>query len=169
MFIFIYILVGLAVMWTLWRAWLPIGVAAPGRLLLEVPLGWRERWRWHRRNFYALTALLVLGALGGWLPFPLSAMIVICVPGIMFIPLRYRFTEEGVALNNVFFRRWEEFHQYRMEPWGIRLMGAGRMDSVCLYLPAGIRGHVRSVVDRRLRKSTRWPAKAQDPTQEVRR
>ncbi|WP_322802420.1 hypothetical protein [Thermoflexus sp.] len=145
----ILVLVSMALMWTLWRAWLPVGVAAPGRLLLEVPLGWRERWRWHRKNLYALAILILLGALGGWLPLLGQGMIAGFALLVLLLPLRYRFTEEGVALNNVFFRRWEEFRAYRAEPWGIRLEGAG--PPCALYLPPEARNQVQALVGARLR------------------
>ncbi|WP_376788632.1 hypothetical protein [Thermoflexus sp.] len=149
----ILVLVSMAMMWTLWRAWLPIGVTAPGRLLLEVPLGWRERWRWHRKNLYALAILILLGSLGGWLPLLGQGMIAGFALLVLLLPLRYRFTEEGVALNNVFFRQWEEFRAYRAEPWGIRLEGNGPMLS--LYLPPEARDRVRALVGARLRHTLR--------------
>ncbi len=154
----ILVLVSMAIMWTLWRAWLPVGVAAPGRLLLEVPLGWRERWRWHRKNLYALAILILLGALGGWLPLLGQGMIAGLALLVLLLPLRYRFTEEGVALNNVFFRRWEEFRAYRAEPWGIRLEGAG--PPCALYLPPGARNQVQALVDARLRHAVRGVSSA---------
>ncbi len=149
------VLTGMALLWTLWRVWLPIGVAAPGRPVLEVPMGWRERWRWHRRNLYALAALALLGALGGWMPVALQGMVIAFALLTLGIPIRYRFTTEGVALNNVLFRRWEEFEGYRMERWGIRMVGREGKGSFCLYLPLGARERARAVVAGCLRRSAR--------------
>jgi hypothetical protein len=155
---FVLALVSAAMMWTLWRAWLPIGVAIPGRLQLEVPLRWRERWRWHRKNFYALAVLILLGGIGGWLPPLGQGMVAGFALLVLLLPHRYRFTEEGVALNNVFFRRWEEFRAYRVEPWGIRLEGAGL--ALPLYLPPEARDRVRALVGARLRHALRGAASA---------
>jgi len=160
-------LLSLAMGWTLWRAWLPVGVAVPGRLLLEVPMGWRERWRWHRRSFYALAALMLLGAIGGWLPPVLQGAMALFAAAIFWIPIRYRLTTEGVAVNNVLFRRWEEFEGYRMEPWGIRLVGRGIGGSLRLYLPSPLRERTRAVVAGCLRRSSRRGAKSLPKAQEV--
>ena len=66
---------------------------------------------------------MLLTALGG-LSSPLVEMVVVlAVLAILCIPVRYRFTDEGIGLNNVVFRQWDEFQGLTTGPRGYVLLG----------------------------------------------
>lgn len=65
-------------------------------LVWSVPLPARVRLQ--RANVYAIAALLILGGVGGWLPFAAQIVIVAATVGTLLLPLRYQLTERDLAL-----------------------------------------------------------------------
>ncbi len=60
-------------------------------------------------NMYALGALLILSAIGKWFSFPVELALILVALAVVNLPISYRFSSEGIACNNVLFRRWKEF------------------------------------------------------------
>lgn len=97
------------------RVFLPLGTRVEGRPLGEVTLSWRERLLLQRTNMYLFGAVVLLGAASGALTGPLEIVALLAAFAILTIPVRYRFTAQGIALNNVVFRAWSNFSGYHEE------------------------------------------------------
>jgi Amt family ammonium transporter len=104
------------------RTALPIGVPAEGKLLNSVVLSFREKLLTHRTNMYALGVLLLLSALGQWFSTPMTIALILIAFAIVNLPMRYKFTTQGFATNNVFFRKWKEFEYVRVHGARVTLM-----------------------------------------------
>ncbi len=118
----VWLLVGCFFMLMLLRKALPVGVKASGREVGGVSLNFRERMLMHRMDMYALGGLLLLSAIGQWFPLVVELLIIMVAMGIINIPMRYHFTSDGFAYNNVVFRRWKEFDYIRVNGAKITLM-----------------------------------------------
>src|SRR6266581_1287326 len=100
----VWFLVGCFFMLMFLRVGLPFGIQSEGTMVAEVALTFRERLQVHRMNMYALGALLLLSAIGGWFSLPVEIALILVALGIVNLPMRYKFTREGIACNNVLFR-----------------------------------------------------------------
>jgi hypothetical protein len=111
----VILLLALMLTLTAMRVFMPIGAKVEGKPFGVLTLTFRERMLMQRTNMYLVGAVILLGAVTGMLTGPLETVAVLAMFGILTIPARYRFTSEGVAMNNVVFRRWSEFSGYREE------------------------------------------------------
>jgi len=118
----VWLLIGCFFMMMFVRIGLPIGVKATGKDVGKVALTFRERMLMHRVNMYALGALLILGAVGQWFSTPVEIAFILLSLGIVNLPMCYTFTQEGIACNNVLFRRWKEFEYSRVHGAYLTLM-----------------------------------------------
>jgi hypothetical protein len=101
------VLVGLAlVAFRFYQPWTarPEGVVVRR---FRVPL--MARVRLQRPNVYALAGLMILGGAGGWLPPGVQLLIAGATVVLLFIPVRYTLTDQGIALGRTRMRRWSEF------------------------------------------------------------
>lgn len=108
-----------------------------GRLEKTVSLSFVERSLMQRVNMYAIGGVLLLTTVAHLLPPSWELPIVLVAAAIMFIPVRYFFTTEGVAVNNVVFRPWTEFRGFSVERRRIVLEGQEGMRSLSLTLLPG--------------------------------
>lgn len=99
------------------------GARAEGVTETEVSLNFIERMRFHRVFLYSTGALLLAGALGGYLTAPVEMIAMGAAFGIVQVPVRYRFTSKGVALGKVLFRPYDEFAGNRVTKSGLELVG----------------------------------------------
>ncbi|WP_245688582.1 ammonium transporter [Thermogemmatispora onikobensis] len=126
----VWLLIGCLFVIMFLRIGLPFGVEAAGRTVARVRLSFRERLLWHRADMYALGAVLLLSAIGGWFPTTLELVLILMALAIVNLPVHYRLTDRGIACNNVFFRPWEEFEYATLRGWKLTLIprqGAGRL------------------------------------------
>lgn len=119
---FVWLLVGCVLMFMLVRVGLPIGVRTEGKTVVRVALTFRERLLLHRTNMYTLGALLLLSAIGKWFSTPVEIALILVAFAIVNLPVRYEFTTEGIACNNVLFRKWKEFEYVRLHGAKLTLM-----------------------------------------------
>ncbi|HNB51656.1 MAG TPA: hypothetical protein PK530_06920 [Anaerolineales bacterium] len=84
-------------------------VQTPGKVLKTIPMGWRARVQVHRSTLMALGFVILFGTGTGWLATPLAFMIGAFSLAMLFIPMRYTFTSQGVAIGEAMFRGWDEF------------------------------------------------------------
>ena len=117
------LLVALSLGFMVFRVYAPRPQRVPGTPLRTIALGLRERMLLQRKNLYALAAILVVGAVGGWLSLPIELVAIVAAYGVLTIPVRYRLTSDGVALNRVVFRPWREFAGYQVGGRQITLDG----------------------------------------------
>jgi Amt family ammonium transporter len=111
----IWLLIGCFFILMLVRTALPFGVKTEGKAVASMALTFRERLLTHRINMYALAALLLLSAIGQWFSMPIEIVLLLVALGIVNLPMQYHLTTEGIACNNVFFRRWREFESIRVQ------------------------------------------------------
>src|SRR5262249_20470086 len=124
----------LAVM--LMRVFLPLGQRTAGTERAVFALGLKERLLYQRTNIYAIGAVLVLTALTGLISVPIELVVFAAVLAILMIPVRYRLTDQGIGLNNVVFRRWDEFEDLDIGGRSVRLLGKeGAADFTVRALP----------------------------------
>lgn len=97
------------------RVYLPLGAKVEGKPLGVITLSFRERLLVQRTNLYLIGVVILLGALSGFLTGPLELIAVLATFAVLTIPVRYRITSQGIALNNVVFRSWTDFRGYRDE------------------------------------------------------
>ncbi len=145
-------LLGASLLLLLMRVWLPHGQSPAGRAVAEVRLGFRERMLLQRTNLYAFGLILLLLAVSGAVPYLFELIAIAFAYGILSIPVRYRFTSDGVGLNNVVFRRWSEFRGFVPGARSIRLQGAEGMRDFHVRLLAGHQAPALDVVRRHVRQ-----------------
>ncbi len=118
----IWLLVGCFFVLMLIRVGLPFGIKSEGKVIATIALNFRERMLMHRMDMYALGVLLLLSALGHWFSAPIEVALIFVSCAIVNLPMRYQFTTEGIACNNVLFRRWDEFAYVRVQGSRVTLM-----------------------------------------------
>jgi Amt family ammonium transporter len=91
----------------------------------EVSLSFVERMRYHRGAVYSIGGLMLLGAVFGYTTAGIEMLIAGAMLAIVQVPVRYRFTTQGVALGRVLFRPWSEFAGYRGTEKGLAIVGKG--------------------------------------------
>lgn len=100
----------------LMTAWLPFAPKRPGEVLLQVPLGFMQRVLVHRTKAIVLLALCIAGSIPfGGTPLFLEGTQTIALLGlivIMMLPMKYVFTDRGVAINNGVPRSYKGFRRF---------------------------------------------------------
>ncbi|HEX9131514.1 MAG TPA: ammonium transporter [Ktedonobacteraceae bacterium] len=132
----VWLLVGCSLMLMLLRIGLPLGIRSEGKTVATVTLTYREKLLLHRTNLYAFGVLLLLGAIGKWFTTPVEVVLILVALGIINLPVRYYFTTQGIARNNVLFRKWKEFEYARYYRTKLTLMPRGGFGSLPLYVLA---------------------------------
>lgn len=133
---FVWLLVGCSLMLMLVRIGLPFGTRTEGTMVATVMLTYREKLLLHRTNIYAFGVLLLLGAIGKWFTTPVEVVLMLVALGIINLPVRYYFTTQGIACNNVFFRKWKEFEYAGYHRAKVTLMPRKGFGSLPLYVLA---------------------------------
>ena len=132
----VWLLVGCSLMLMLVHIGLPFGIRSEGTTVATVTLTYREKLLLHRTNIYAFGALLLLGAIGKWFTTPVEVVLILVALGIINLPVRYSFTTQGIACNNVLFRKWKEFEYARYHRTKLTLMPRKGFGSLPLYVLA---------------------------------
>jgi hypothetical protein len=100
----------------LMKAWLPFAPKRPGEKLLDVPLGMLQRLLVHRTQAILLLLYIIIGSLpmyeGRWFIPGTQVIAMFAIFGIFMLPLRYVFTDYGVALNNGVPRPYKQFQKF---------------------------------------------------------
>jgi hypothetical protein len=108
-------LVSFLLSFMLMKVWLPFAPRRSGNVLLVVPVGPLQRLLIHRNQALLVLAYIVIGSLPnagqGWFlpgtqPAALAGLLI-----IMMLPLRYVFTENGIALSNGVPRTYKSFRR----------------------------------------------------------
>lgn len=106
----------------LMRIRVPIGAKVVGKTVGEVRLNFRERLLLQRMNIYAIAIVLISTAVTGQLHTLWELLVIFTAMAILLMPVRYIITSEGVAMNNVVFRQWDEFTGFEIKRRGVRLL-----------------------------------------------
>ena len=131
------------------------GTRVEGRDEAVVMLSLTEKIAYHRVSIYSLAALTLLGAVSGTVQASMELVAFAAVAGLLTMPVRYRITSAGIAINNVVFRSWSEFSGYDSSKRSVRLVGKpgnGRFDVRVTgehraAAQKAIARHLRSVAD----------------------
>ncbi len=138
----VWLLIGCFFILMFVRIGLPFGVKSEGKDVAKVALTFRERVLMHRVDMYALGVLLILGAVGRWFSTPVEVAFILLSLAIVNLPMRYTFTVEGIACNNVLFRRWKEFEYVRVHGAYLTLMPRGGHAPLKLVVTASRQGEI---------------------------
>ena len=131
----VILLIGLMLITMLTRVFLPIGQKLEGPEIRRVTLSFRYRLLYHRTSIYLIGLVMVLGGLGGWMSFALQVVMIMGAFAISDIPIRYKFTANGVALNNVVVREWAEFETAEIKGRFYCLLAKGNSRDFKLLIP----------------------------------
>jgi Amt family ammonium transporter len=130
------------------------GTKYRGRVLKTVSLSFPERLIMQRVNVYALGGVLLLTVLTGMLATQVELLVVGVAVIILFMPVRCVVTTEGVGMNNVVFRPWEDFAGFSIERRRVRLEGRDGTRALNLPLLGGNQQAILPAVRRYLKPAT---------------
>jgi Amt family ammonium transporter len=131
---FVWLLVGCFFVLMFVRTGLPFGVQTMGTNINKVALTFRERLFMHRVDMYTLGALLLLSGIGNWFSTPVGIVLLLGALTVVNLPMRYHFTTDGIACNNVTFRRWKEFEYIRVEGSRLTLIPRSGFSPLKLFI-----------------------------------
>jgi hypothetical protein len=112
------------------------GIAKPAGTIVRkyrVPL--MARVRLQRANVYAVGAILVIGGIGGWLPPAIQLLIAAVVVILLFLPVDYTITGEGIALGRTRTRLWSEFASAERQGGRVNLKAIEGEAGMSVWLP----------------------------------
>ena len=131
---FVWLLIGCSFMLMFVRIGLPFGTKSEGKVVATITLTYREKLLLHRTNLYAMGVLLALSAIGHWFPTTMEIVIILAALSLVNLPVRYQFTTQGIACNNVLFRKWKEFEYARYHGAKLTLVPRQGFSSLPLFV-----------------------------------
>src|SRR6266550_4437281 len=161
---FVWLLIGCSFILMLVRIGLPFGIKSEGNVVATVTLTYREKLLLHRTNLYALGALLVLSAIGQWFPTTVELVLILMALALVNLPVRYQFTTQGIACNNVLFRKWKEFEYVRYRGAKVMLVPRKGFGALPLFVLASRHDEVLPYFQRFLQVRNEAPPKFLDRT-----
>ena len=130
----ILMIFGVMLIFMLMRVALPIGTKVEGKLVKEIKLGIYERLILQRVNIYSIAVFMVIAAASGLVSGLWEMMIVVGAFAILLIPVRYKITTAGIAINNVVFRPWSDFTGTQVSRRHLRLLAKEGMRPFDLHV-----------------------------------
>lgn len=134
-------LVSLLLSVMLLKAWLPFAPRRPGTVLLEVRLQLLQRLLVHRTQAIIVLLYIIVGSLPGlenqWFLPGTQASALIGLALVAMLPLRYVFSDQGVALNNGVPRSYKNFRRVEVRPGRRWLSGTATLILRGKKLPKG--------------------------------
>ncbi len=149
----VILLIGVMLITMLTRVFLPVGQKLPGTLIHTTKLSFRYRLLYHRTSIYMIGSVMVLGGVGGWLSFALQVVMVLAAFAILGIPIKYQFTTQGLALNNVVTRSWDEFQTVERQARVLRLNTAGQGHGFKVLAPSAELDQIEIMANRLVSRS----------------
>lgn len=143
-----YVLVFLSLAFMLFRVRPVAGGRVDGRLLRTISLNYRERAAMQRFNLCGLALILIPGAIGRWIAFPLELLAIVAANAILLVPVRYQITAQGIALNGSLFRRWNEFGSIQLGSQRMTLVGQPGNARFQIWTRAGSQTEVLALIRR---------------------
>lgn len=150
----VVLLLALMLAITAMRVYLPVGAKVEGKPLAVITLTFRERVLLQRTNLYFIGAVVLLGTVTGFLTGPLELVAILATFAVLTIPARYRFTSQGLALNNVVYRSWTDFRGYHEERGAIVLDAVDGQRKFRMHVMGAHREAVVRALSRRLARSS---------------
>ena len=130
------------------RIYLPIGVQTSGKPLATISLALSERFQFHRLNLYLIGGVLLIGTLGEFVTGALLFVSILGCFALLTAPVRYAFTEAGIAVNNVVFREWSDFTGVRELRAHVVLVGVEGQRDLRLHVAGNNRRHAIQIINR---------------------
>src|SRR6266542_359762 len=104
----------------LMTVWLPFAPKRPGEVLLQVPLGLAQRILIHRNKAMVLLVLCILGSIPfNGIPLFLEGTQAVGTLGLLvltLVPVRYVFTDRGMAINNGVPKAYKGYRRFDVRP-----------------------------------------------------
>jgi hypothetical protein len=119
----LFLLFALMLLVMLMRVYLPHGARATGKVIRVTQLSLVERFLLQRVNLYAIGSVLLLMTVTGAIATGAQILVLLMAQALLLVPVRCKFTSDGVALNNVVFRPWSELAGFSVATRRIVLMG----------------------------------------------
>ena len=117
------LLFGFMLVFMLMRIHLPIGARAVGKPVKKVGFSLQERFNLQRLNLYGIAVFLLVAIVSGEIDTGALIVMLIATQVVLALPVRCVITSQGIGLNNVVFRTWQEFTSFSVEPRRLVLMG----------------------------------------------
>jgi hypothetical protein len=149
------VLFALSLGFMLFRVASPMSAKTEGKLVREVSLNYRERMAMQQMNLVALAVILLLGAVGHWLTLPFELLAMVAAYGILMVPVRYRLTNVGIAINGVVFRRWSEFGDIKPSTQKLVLIGRPGNGRFAIWVRGTHQNEVLPLLRRNVQGSSR--------------
>jgi hypothetical protein len=132
------------------RVYLPIGTRPTGKVAKTLSLGLQERALMQRANIYSIAVVLLLMSVTGVLPATGEILVVLIALSILAVPVHYVFTAEGIGVNNVLFRAWQDFESFSVTQRKLVLHGRKGARDLHLHLLANHQKEALPVLRRHL-------------------
>jgi hypothetical protein len=123
----------------------------PGKPLQTIPLGFLPRLLTYRSSLLALLTGCVLAILAGWLPFNMAAMVAAFALVVLFIPMRYTLTTQGVAVGDGVFRPWSDFSRIKVGKSSLELAASSNFGRLTLFVKPAEMDNVLKYVQRHIK------------------
>jgi hypothetical protein len=137
----------------LFRVVSPRGEHTQGKHLQTFTLTYRERLALQRLNLCALGIILFAGSVGHWIHLPFEILAIVAAYGILMVPVRYQLTTQGVAINRVVFRPWQEFAESKVTDKNIVLVGKPGNGHFTIWIGARHQADIRPLLRRFVQES----------------
>jgi len=146
----VFILFASMLLFMFMRVYTPVGAKAGGRVDKVISLSLAERSLLQRVNVYSIGFVLLLMSVTGVVATGVEIAVIFIASMILLLPIRCLFTSQGVALNNVVFRRWSDFTMFRVESRRVVLVGKEGMRPLNLPILAAHQSELIPILRRHL-------------------
>lgn len=123
----------------------------PGKPLQVIPLGFFPKMFTYRSSLLAILTGCVLSSVAGWLPLNIVLMVASFALVILFMPMRYTFTTQGVAVGDVVFRPWSDFSGFKVGKSTLELANPSKFGRLTLFVKPAEMDNVLKYVQRHVK------------------
>lgn len=126
-------------------------VTLSGKPLQTIPVSFFSRILTHRSALMALLTGSALATFAGWLTPNVTFMVATFAVMILFMPMRYTFTTQGVAVGNAIFRSWDEFSGFKAGKSTLELAHPSKLGRLTLFIKPAEMDNVLKCVQRHVK------------------
>ena len=148
-----YLLLALLLMNMMAKARPRIKDAVPGRKLSTLPMGLLSRLQVQRSSMLALLTGVAFGILSGWLSISTAAIVTSIALLTIFLPMRYTFTTQGVALGDGVFYPWKDFSGFVADAKSLKLTHPSWLGRLTLFIKPAEMSNVLQYVERYVKQN----------------
>ena len=126
----------------------------PGKPWQTISVGFLPRILEYRSSLLALFSGCLLAILAGWLPINLAAIVAAFALLILFVPMRYTFTTQGVAVGDAVFRPWSDFSGLTVGKSSLKLATSTNSGRVTLFIKPAEMDNVLKYIQRHVKSQS---------------